>query len=169
MRYAVALCLLASSAVYAGDQYLDRSGYAVGGYDVVAFQSLEAGSPAVPGSSEFTAEHNGSLWAFSTAANRDLFSADPAKYAPQYDGHCAYGVAQGAKVPANPNLWKVVDDKLYLNINPGVAKRWEKDALEYIVQSDSKWASLESNAASTESWRSMWRNRGTYDDNTPSL
>ena len=121
----------------------------------------------MPGSGDFTAEFNGSTWAFSSAANRDLFAADPSKYAPQYDGHCAYGVAQGAKVPANPNLWKIVDEKLYLNINPKVAKRWEKKPNQYISESESKWSSLESAAASTESWRGMWRNRNTYEDNTP--
>ena len=81
----------------------------------------------VPGKAEFTADYNGSTFAFSTAENRDKFTADPAKYAPQFDGHCAYGVSKGGKVPGNPNLWRIVDGKLYLNITQNVVGFWEED------------------------------------------
>jgi len=88
---------MTSNMALAGDQYVDESGYAVSGYDVVAFYSLEqspigsAQPEAVPGKKSITAEHNGATWAFSTEENRDKFLADPSKYAPEYDGHCAYG------------------------------------------------------------------------------
>ncbi|MEM9605603.1 MAG: YHS domain-containing (seleno)protein [Pseudomonadota bacterium] len=164
------LCLLAISAtgVQAGDQYIDRSGYAAGGYDVVAFHGLPPGAPATPGSATFTAQHNGAVWAFSSAASRDRFAADPSRYAPQYDGHCAYGVAQGYKVPGNPNLWQLVDGRLYLNIVPRVARTWSRDTAGYIARSEGAWPSLDATAASTGSWRARRANRDTFSDNTPS-
>ena len=119
-KTALAFAFLAGSALtaFAGEQYVDSSGYAISGYDVVAYWDLDAnpvGSAqpeAVRGKKQFTADYNGAKWAFSSAENRDRFVADPAKFVPEFDGHCAYGAAQGGKVPANPHLWRIVDGKL---------------------------------------------------------
>lgn len=140
--------LLAGTAM-AGEQFVDDTGFAASGYDVVAYRSLTqapvgGAQPApVPGKASITAEYNGATWAFASAANRDAFVANPAKYAPVYDGHCAYGIAQGGKVPANPHLWRIVDDKLYLNITRTVVGFWEADIQGNLKQSEVNWASLE--------------------------
>lgn len=152
---AIAVTLGSSLAAYAGDQFVDKTGFAVSGYDVVAYSNLDqapAGSEqpaAVPGKADITAEYNGATFAFATVENRDEFLKDPAEYAPQYDGHCAYGVAQNNKVPANPNLWRIVDDKLYLNISREYAERWETDIPGYLKTSEGNWPDLEDNKAST--------------------
>ncbi|WP_299610256.1 YHS domain-containing (seleno)protein [uncultured Tateyamaria sp.] len=152
---AAASTMALASAAFAGDQYVDETGFAVSGYDVVAYFDLDAKpvgqtqTPGVPGNSNITAEYNGATFAFSTEENRDKFVADPARYAPQYDGHCAYGVAQGGKVPANPNLWRIVDDKLYLNITDVVVGFWEEDIPGNIDKSETNWVSIEPEAASS--------------------
>ncbi|MGF1500574.1 MAG: YHS domain-containing (seleno)protein [Paracoccaceae bacterium] len=157
-----------STAALAGPQYVDETGYALSGYDTVAYWSLEQNpvgepqTPAVRGDARFTAEWNGATWAFASAENRDLFIADPERYAPEYDGHCAYGVAQGGKVPANPNLWRIVDDKLYVNITPTVVGFWEENISGLIGDAETKWSGLESNPASDRSWTSINDNDGTY-------
>ncbi len=144
-----------SGAAFAGPQYLDETGFAVSGYDVVAYFDLEqseVGAPqpaAVPGRSDLTAEHNGVTFAFATEENREKFLADPETYAPQYDGHCAYGVAQGGKVPGNPNLWRIVDGKLFLNITENVVGFWEEDIPGNISQSTTNWSGLEAKDAAT--------------------
>jgi YHS domain-containing protein len=152
---ATVLTAVLATATYAGDQYVDGTGYAVSGYDVVAYFDLpqskvgSAQPKAVPGRTELTTKYNGATFAFSSAANLERFLANPAKYAPQYDGHCAYGVAVGNKVPGNPNLWRIVGGKLYLNITKAVSKTWEKDIPGYLKQSGSNWiGKLESNRAS---------------------
>ncbi len=164
----------ASSFAIAGPQYVDESGFAASGYDVVAFFGLDQSAvgqkqpEAVPGKKSITAEYNGATWAFSSEKNRDLFVANPAKYAPQYDGHCAYGISQGGKVPANPNLWRIVDDKLYVNINPVVVGFFEEDISGLLKQAEQKWsATLEGDAASTRSWKSIKSNDSTYTTNAP--
>ncbi len=145
-----------ASFAQAGEQYVDGSGYAVSGYDVVAYHSLEqspvgtAQPAAVKGAEAFSAEFNGATFLFASAANRDAFKADPAKYAPVYDGHCAYGVAKGGKVPANANLWRIRDGKLYLNITKTVVGFWEEDIPGYITTGQSNWAQLEAKPASTK-------------------
>ncbi|MGB7269661.1 MAG: YHS domain-containing (seleno)protein [Albidovulum sp.] len=144
-----------SSAAFAGDQYIDATGYAVSGYDVVAYFGLEQteiGTPqheGIPGLASITADYNGATFAFATEANRDQFLAAPAKYAPQYDGHCAYGVSKGGKVPGNPNLWRIVDGKLYLNITKNVVGFWEEDVPGNISLAETNWSGgVESKEAS---------------------
>lgn len=139
---------LASTAL-AGPQFVDKSGFAASGYDVVAYRSLaqapvgQSQPKAVPGKKEFTHTWNGATWAFASAENRDAFAANPEYYAPQYNGHCAYGVAQGGKVPGNPHLWRIIDDKLYLNITPVVVGFWEEDISGNLSKSEKNWPGIE--------------------------
>ena len=139
---------------FAGPQYIDETGFAVSGYDVVAYFDLEqsaVGTPqpaGVPGRADITAEYNGATFAFATEQNRDRFLEDPSSYAPQYDGHCAYGVSKGGKVPGNPDLWRIVDGKLYLNITKNVVGFWEEDIPGNISLATSNWGGIEAAAAS---------------------
>lgn len=150
-----AALMLSGNAAFAGDQYIDETGFAVSGYDVVAYFGLEQSAvgasqaEGVPGNADITAEYNGATFAFSTEENRNTFLADPAKYSPQYDGHCAYGVAKGGKVPGNPNLWRIVDGKLYLNITKNVVSFWEEDIPGNLSLAQNNWTGIEPNAAST--------------------
>jgi hypothetical protein len=41
----------------------------------------------VKGKSEFSFKWNDAKWLFASAGNRDLFTADPERYAPQYGGY----------------------------------------------------------------------------------
>jgi YHS domain-containing protein len=144
---------MASNAL-AGEQYVDATGFAVSGYDVVSYFDLpqsQVGTPQqspLPGSAAITAEFNGATFAFATEANRDRFLADPAAFVPQYDGHCAYGVAKGGKVPGNPTLWRIVDGKLYLNITKNVVGFWEEDIPGNLTLSETNWPGIEPAAAS---------------------
>jgi YHS domain-containing protein len=155
LLFAAALLVSGSGLAIAGPQYVDSSGYAASGFDVVAYFDIqqapvgEPQPPAVRGNTAYTAEYNGAKWAFSSAENRDRFLADPDKYAPQFDGHCAYGVTKGGKVPGNPNLWRIVDGKLYLNITKPVVGFWEQDIPGNINLAGSKWSAVESKSAST--------------------
>ncbi|XDA97732.1 YHS domain-containing (seleno)protein [Sulfitobacter sp. LCG007] len=151
---AAATALALASAAFSGPQYLDRTGYAVSGYDVVAYFDLEQNAPgtpqppAVPGDSGIVSEYNGATFAFSTPQNKARFDANPAAFVPQYDGHCAYGVSQGGKVPANPDLWRIVDGRLYLNISRNVVGFWEEDIAGNIERAEANWPQIESQPAS---------------------
>lgn len=151
---ALALSLALAGGALAGEQYVDATGLAVSGYDVVSYFELpqsDLGQPQqspLPGRSDLTAAYNGATFAFATEANRDRFLADPAAFAPQYDGHCAYGVAQGGKVPGNPTLWRIVDGKLYLNITRNVVGFWEEDIPGNLTKSEANWGGIEPQAAS---------------------
>lgn len=109
---------------------------AILGTDPVAYFTESA---ATEGSADFAYDWNGATWHFASAENRDLFSADPEKYAPQYGGHCAWAAAQGKVAPVDPTAWSVIDGKLYLNYDANVQKRWEKDIPGFIADADAKW------------------------------
>jgi YHS domain-containing protein len=170
---ASALSVLTLGAAQAGDQYVDESGFALSGYDPVAYFDLkqvpvgQKQPEAVPGKAAITADYNGATWAFASEANRDKFLADSAKYAPAYDGHCAYGLAQGGKVPGNPNLWRIVDGKLYLNITPTIVGFWESDIPGNLTKAESNWPAKEAEAASDKSWKAIDDNKGTYTVSAP--
>jgi YHS domain-containing protein len=111
-------------------------GVAVGGYDPVAYFTE---GKAVNGTKEITLEHEGPTWRFASEANRDAFKADPARYAPQYGGYCAYAVANGYTAKGDPEAWTVHDGKLYLNFDKTVRTLWEKDKAGYIAKGDNNW------------------------------
>jgi hypothetical protein len=112
---------------------------AASGYDVVAYFTV--GKPT-EGDKRFSHTHAGATWLFSSAANRDAFIADPAKYSPQYGGYCAWAVSQGYTASGDPEFWKIVDGKLYLNYDAGVQKKWEADVPNFILAADKSWPKL---------------------------
>ncbi|MGD1949590.1 MAG: YHS domain-containing (seleno)protein [Leptolyngbyaceae cyanobacterium] len=116
--------------------FTDGAGLAIRGTDPVAY--FTDGGP-VAGSSEFTYTWNNATWQFASAENRDLFVANPAQYAPQYGGYCAWAVSQGYTAAIDPNAWKIVDGKLYLNFNTGVQRRWERDIPGNITRANANW------------------------------
>lgn len=111
-------------------------GVAIRGYDPVAYFT---DSQPVKGKSEFSYDWQGATWQFASAENRDSFSSNPEKYAPQYGGYCAWAVKEGATAPIDPQAWKIVDGKLYLNLNPSIQKQWQQDIPGNIAQADTNW------------------------------
>ena len=119
--------------------FKDNQGLAIRGTDTVAY--FKQGAP-VAGNAEFSHDWAGATWLFATAENRDLFAANPEQYAPQYGGFCAWAVSQGYTAPIDPQAWKIVDGKLYLNYNQGIQRRWEKDVPGNIKKANANWPGL---------------------------
>ncbi len=112
------------------------SSTALSGYDPVAY--FTALKPA-KGNAKFSTEYKGAKWLFSSAENRDKFVAAPEQYAPQYGGYCAWAVSQGYTASGDPLFWKVVNNKLYLNYDADVQKKWEVSIPEFIQKADNHW------------------------------
>ena len=112
------------------------SGVAIHGTDPVAY--FKQGQP-VEGSSDFEHDWNGATWRFASAENREAFAADPEAYAPQYGGYCAWAVSQGYTAKIDPEAWRIVDGKLYLNYNKSVQARWAEDIPGNIGKADANW------------------------------
>ena len=115
------------------------SGIAIRGYDTVAYFTE---AKPVKGDDQFTTEWQSATWKFSSQEHLDLFTTDPQKYAPQYGGYCAYGVAQNNLVKIEPDQWTIHDDKLYLNYNAKLNKEWKMDIPGFIKTADELFESL---------------------------
>jgi YHS domain-containing protein len=141
------LCLLlAATPAFAGE-YFERDGAAIGGYDPVAYFT---DMKPVKGSAEYHALYEGSTFYFASAAHRDAFMANPAKYAPQYGGYCAYGMAKGYKASIDPAAFTVVGEKLYLNYNGTVRALWILDINGYVQKADQNWPEVRKSTVLTQ-------------------
>ncbi len=116
-----------------------ESGIAIRGYDTVAYFTL---SKPVKGDEAFAVQWNDATWHFSSQEHADLFENDPEAYAPQYGGYCAYGVSQNYLVKIEPEQWRIVDGKLYLNYDQKVQTTWLEDVPGYIKSADNKFLDL---------------------------
>ena len=133
---AVAGFYATSPATAAKPEIFAPGGKAIRGTDPVAY--FTHGKP-VAGRPDFTHEWKGATWYFASAANRDRFKQNPERWAPQYGGYCAYGVAQGYAVKIEVDQWSVVDGKLYLNYSRSVQRTWKQDIPGYIREANKNW------------------------------
>ena len=122
---------------------LAGSGRAVHGYDVVAY--FKSGI-ATPGSDKFAVAYRGATYRFASQANLDAFLADSDRYTPAFGGYCAFGAALGKKFDGDPQVWKIVGDRLYLNLNSDIAAEWGKDIPGNIVKAETNWAKIRATA-----------------------
>ena len=137
--FSVVLFAIVSSSAFAIAPIFSTEEGAIRGYDPVAYFKL---NKPVKGNKILHTTWQDAEWHFSSQANLDAFVANPEKYAPQYGGYCAYGVAQGYTPEIDPTAFKVVGDKLYLNLSPVVLKRWKKDIPSYVKDADKNWPEL---------------------------
>ena len=138
---AATFALTPPAAALAGEDatYTARfSNTAVGGYDPVSYFLGEG----VEGSKAYTTEYQGAEYRFANADNLATFEADPARYAPQYGGYCAWAVAQGKLAPGDPEFAAVHDGKLYLNFNADVQETWNADRDGFIAAAEEQWSSV---------------------------
>ncbi|MBU1181673.1 MAG: hypothetical protein KKE00_12480 [Proteobacteria bacterium] len=97
---------------------------AIKGYDTVAYFNV---GKALKGIESFAFKWHDMTWYFLTKENRDLFAASPEKYAPQYDGYCAWAMTEARKALTDPEEWKIVDGKLYLNCSRAAYEKWSRE------------------------------------------
>jgi YHS domain-containing protein len=120
-------------------------GLAAHGYDVVAY--FTDGKPVL-GSAKFSIVYKDASYRFASKAHLEAFKANPAKYEPAYGGYCAYGVSVGAKFDGDPRIWKIVDGRLYLNLDEDIAAAFNKDVAGAIQKAEANWPKLKDKSPS---------------------
>jgi YHS domain-containing protein len=141
-----AVLALMSFVVQAGvETATDKNDVILAGHDVVAYFTE---NKPVLGEARFTAQHEGAVYRFSSAGNRDLFRADPVKYAPAYGGYCAFGASLGKKFQIDGKAFEIVEGRLYVNKNLEVYKTWRKDIPGNIVAAEGAWTKIRDRDAS---------------------
>jgi YHS domain-containing protein len=137
--YIIILLFLSEGAIAQKAEIFQKDGLAIRGYDPVSF--FKQGGP-LKGDEKFAYEWRETRWLFSSSANLELFKTDPEKYAPQYGGYCAYGMAEGHKAPTETDTWTILDGRLYFNYNRKVKEIWMKDTKGFIEKADTNWPRL---------------------------
>ena len=140
----IAIALAASALAVATPAHADQapvytgllSRVAVGGYDPVAY--FTDGRP-VRGVEQFRITHQGYEYRFANAEHLAAVRANPARYTPQYGGYCPWAVTQGYTAAGNPQNWRIVDGRLYLNYNDEIQQRWEQDIPTRIREANANW------------------------------
>ncbi len=125
----------------------DNANFTVGvaGYDLVSYQTNEK---PLRGNGHHAVNHEGVSYLFSTAANREAFLADPVKYLPAYGGHCAFAASLGKKFYGDPEVWRVVDGRLFLNLDTKIQDRWLAEVNDMIKVADANWVKIKDVPAS---------------------
>jgi len=143
----VAFCALVLFAT--GPSRGEEGRLAISGYDPVAYFTE---SKPIPGWSEFEHRWHNARWRFASASHRDAFASNPDRYAPQYDGYCAVGVtgvdfAAPHKDTVDPEVWTIIDDKLYLAHGENALwDEWREKAAEKIKGADEAWKTVKDQA-----------------------
>ena len=133
---AIALIAISSNSM-AGSNY--HSTPAVQGYDVVTYHTDKR---PLRGNGNYTANHGGATYIFSSKENMQTFKASPEKYIPAYNGYCAFGVSVGKKFIGDPEVYRVINGKTYLNLDSGIQAQWLKDTDRRIITADKKWPKI---------------------------
>lgn len=112
---------------------------AIYGYDTVAYFT---DNRSVKGNKKINYEWRGADWHFASTEHRELFIAEPEKYAPQYGGYCAYAMSDGRLVAVDEDAFTIHEGKLYLNYNESVMKQWRTDMVKTIAEADALYPTL---------------------------
>ena len=116
-----------------------------GGYDLTSYFTQEKPQR---GNGHHVAVVDGVSYVFASEQNQKLFQADPAKYLPQYGGYCAYGASVSKKFVADPDVYDIVDGKLYFNLDTKIRSIWSQDIPGRIKAGDSNWKLIVNKKAS---------------------
>jgi YHS domain-containing protein len=136
------VALLITGLAYAGTPITavnTEQGLAIKGYDPVAYFT---DAKPIQGSAQFSATYQGAVYHFVSEEHRDRFIAEPAKYAPQYGGYCAYAMALNTIADIDPDEWAIIDGRLYLNNNFFSQTLWSFNKRGNISRGDRNWPSV---------------------------
>jgi hypothetical protein len=111
---------------------------ALGGYDAVSYFTE---SKAVKGNENYALEWKKARWLFSSDANRQRFKASPETFAPQYGGYCSNQMSLGYLSDIDPDVWRIIDNKLYLFGHREGRVRWVSETGQRVLDGDYHWRS----------------------------
>lgn len=140
--------LIVAVSLFAVDSfagYVQESTTGVLGYDLVAYHT--EGKP-VRGDGNNLVVIDDVTYLFANEANKKAFEANPDKYLPAFGGYCAFGASVGKKFVGDPEVWKIVDGTLYLNLDRNIQKMWFEDISGNIVKAEQNWPQIKDKAPS---------------------
>ena len=114
--------------------YFDKT--ALAGYDAVSYFRQ---TRAIRGEQSFSVEWKGATWLFANEENRKRFVSSPESFVPQYGGYCSNQMSLGNLSDIDPEVWRIIDGRLYLFGHDEGRVRWKSDTQERITDADGHW------------------------------
>ena len=118
---------------------LNQTGHALKGYDTTAY--FTSGT-AAEGKRATSVTWKGAKWNFATPEDAALFQANPDRYAPQFGGYCTRAMSLRKRVPADPEIWRIHNDKLYVFFARRGGKAFDQGPDEMIALAQAYWDTL---------------------------
>jgi YHS domain-containing protein len=109
------------------------------GHDPVAYFTK---GQAQRGLAQFVVNLPERSYYFSSAENRQLFEAAPARYEPQYGGFCASGAAFAIKLGSDPTAWTIRDGRLFIFGDLLGHSAWDVDPAWNVGHADRLWPAI---------------------------
>lgn len=134
----VALTLATRAQAAEPRVFQSRSG-TINGIDPVAYFD---GNGPVEGSAGITHDWEGATWRFASAANRDAFAAEPARFAPAFGGYCAFAASRGYLAPTIPEAWSIHEGRLFLNATLRARELWTGELPGVIALGEANWPAI---------------------------
>ena len=115
--------LLAASVAFAQDTVR----VVLKGHDPVAYFTE---SRPVKGDPKYSYDWDEGRYYFASAKHREMFVAEPERYAPQFSGFCTGSMARGMRYEGHPEAWVIVDGRLYVfgAADSATAAKYKEDA-----------------------------------------
>lgn len=130
----------ANTAAAAPAAWVDEmSGYAIAGYDPVAFHARRK---AVSGEAGIEVRWAGAAWRFENTGNRDAFTRHPQIYAPKFAGYDAEALARGLTVQGNPQIFALYADRVFFFRDRASLNLWRSDAARLTASAEANWKAL---------------------------
>ena len=124
------------------------------GHDPVAYFTEKR---PVRGRHTLPAAQQGRTYYFSSDANRAAFSAQPARYEPQYGGFCANGAPYAVKLGSDPTQFEIRDARLFIFGDVLGREMWLLDEKRNIERADQLWPKIRDTG-----WRAATLNGWTF-------
>ncbi len=126
--------LAQTSEVYWSDP---ATGLAIAGYDPVSYF---ADGRARRGREAYEFTWSDAVWRFVNEGNMEAFRRNPEVYAPQFGGHGAYAMSKRRANEADPEVWVVYRERLYLFFSETARDAWQPAAEDHIARAAKNWA-----------------------------
>ena len=139
MKKVISILFLFALILSASADSVKNSVVGIGGYDPVSYHTAKRPQR---GTGSFAIMHAGVNYLFASENNMKLFKENPEKYLPAYGGYCAFGVAVGKKFISDPEVWDIIEGRLYLNLDNKIKGMWVKDIKGYIQKADANWKKI---------------------------
>lgn len=122
------------------------------GYDVVAYTTQ---GKALPGSPQYRSRFEAVTYHFASAEHQAQFEADPRRYQPAYHGYDAMRIVYAIPEPADPEVWRAVDGRVFIFADAASKAAFELDLAGNIALADKYWAAEVD--GSNSAWQSITR------------